>query len=87
MTTLEELLASYLDLAHHLNPLRHPIDAPPELRRLALDYELVRFAGRRVTTAEEQRAIGRWRTIRMAVRSMRPRRRAAGSAGPNARRP
>ena len=32
MTPLEELLASYLDLARHLNPLRHPIDAPPELR-------------------------------------------------------
>ncbi|MES2305678.1 MAG: hypothetical protein V4558_09225 [Gemmatimonadota bacterium] len=32
MTPLEELLASYLDLARHLDPLRHQIDAPAALR-------------------------------------------------------
>lgn len=32
MTPLEELLASYLDLARHLDPLRHQIEAPPAVR-------------------------------------------------------
>lgn len=32
MTPLEELLASYLDLSRHLDPLRHQIDSPPALR-------------------------------------------------------
>ena len=32
MSPLDQLLASYLDLARHLDPLRHPIDAPMELR-------------------------------------------------------
>lgn len=33
MTTLDALLASYLDLARHLDPLRHPHDAPIEVHR------------------------------------------------------
>lgn len=32
MSSLDELLQSYLDLARHLDPLRHPIDAPAEVR-------------------------------------------------------
>jgi len=32
VSPLDQLLASYLDLARHLDPLRHPIDAPAELR-------------------------------------------------------
>ena len=32
MSPLDQLLASYLDLVRHLDPLRHPIDAPMELR-------------------------------------------------------
>ena len=30
---LDALLASYLDLARHLDPLRHPDEAPEELRQ------------------------------------------------------
>lgn len=33
MTALPELLASYLDLARHLDPLRHPHEAPVEVHR------------------------------------------------------
>lgn len=33
MSTLAELLTSYLDLARHLDPLRHPHDAPAEVHR------------------------------------------------------
>ena len=43
------------------------------LGRLALDYELVRFAARRVTTVEDRRAIGRWTSIRSAAGAMRRR--------------
>lgn len=32
MNPLDQLLASYLDLARHLDPLRHPFEAPAELR-------------------------------------------------------
>ncbi|MES2124418.1 MAG: hypothetical protein V4503_06985 [Gemmatimonadota bacterium] len=31
MSPLDELLASYLDLARHLDPLRHPFDAPDSI--------------------------------------------------------
>lgn len=31
MSTLDELLGSYLDLARHLNPLRHPHEAPADV--------------------------------------------------------
>ncbi len=56
------------------------------LGRLALDYELVRFAARPVTTAEDRRAIGRWTSIRSAAGSMRRRTIPGGSAGTGARR-
>ena len=32
MSPLDELLASYLDLARHLDPLRHPHEAPAEVQ-------------------------------------------------------
>ncbi len=33
MTSLDSLLASYLDVARQRDPLRYPLDAPPETRR------------------------------------------------------
>lgn len=40
MTTLDDLLASYLDLARHLDPLRHPHDAPIEVHRRLGRFDL-----------------------------------------------
>ena len=53
---------------------------------LALDYELVRFAARRVTAAEDRRAIGRWASIRSAAGSTRRRSPPGGAAEAGARR-
>jgi hypothetical protein len=49
-----------------------------DLRRLAVDYQLVSFAGSELTPAEERRAVGRWR--RIARRAARARRKKPATA-------
>ena len=50
--------------AEHAARLRRAGTGALSLDLLAADYALARFAGVRLTTAEDRRAIGRWRTLR-----------------------
>ncbi len=84
-------LARYPDLeraaaespAEHARRIRGR-GAGPALGRLALDYELVRFGGRRLGDREEARALARWHRLRDALRA-RPAggRRSARRRGPS----
>jgi hypothetical protein len=55
--------------AEHARRLRAERRGAVGLDLLAADYELARFAGVRLTAAENRRGIARWRRLRRAMRS------------------
>jgi hypothetical protein len=56
--------------AEHARRLRASGEPPfgPAVDLLAADYELARFGSRKLTAAEERRAVGRWRRVRTGHR-------------------
>lgn len=53
--------------AEHARRLRVEGQGEPGLDLLAADYELARFAGRRLTPAEDRRAVARWGRLRRTL--------------------
>ena len=70
--------------AAHAARLRAAGDGATGLDLLAADYQLVRFAGVRLSPAEERRAIGRWRRLRTRPRTRGEHRPGSGATPPDA---
>jgi hypothetical protein len=53
--------------AGHARRLRQAGAGTLELDLLAADFELARWGGRRISSAEDRRAIGRWERLRVRL--------------------
>jgi hypothetical protein len=85
VTAVEAYLALLDDLAGDAGLARRPSETPRahagrlagpaahrDLGLLVADWELARYAGRRITPLEDARGVARWRRLRVVLRRARP---------------